>query len=166
MSASGRPFDVSSLSSSGLLSAACQSPPWSPPSPPSLPSPPWPPLERVVTCPLPVVEPPEPCELVRVVTGPPDEPEPVVEPEPPCEVLVRVATGAPDTAALAGECGALVRVVTAAPLTDTVVPDPTRCEPLAPVCTALAAGEAPRRPRREPPPDGPIPWRACSCRVM
>jgi hypothetical protein len=48
------------------------------------------------------VDPPEPCELVRVVTGPPDGARlPAVEPDPECDV--RVVTGAAEGAELAVE---------------------------------------------------------------
>ena len=57
------------------------------------------PLERVVTLPPPDRR--SPCELVRVVTGPPDEPEP---PPVECAVLVRVVAGGLEATRAGASC--------------------------------------------------------------
>jgi hypothetical protein len=110
----------------------------------------------------------EPCGLVRVVTGAPAGAEPVEVDA--CEGLGRVVTGAPveavpDGAEPVAACEGLVRVVTAGPpAAATVLKDPARCEPLAPVWTERAELTGPECPcGGEPPPEpdraGPCSWR-------
>ena len=130
---------------------------WPPRSPPS------PPLERVTTRPLP--DDVEPCELVRVVTRPPEDPEPLPDDPTECDALVRVVTGAlgePEPATGdPTECDALVRVVTEAVPPATVPAEPTARDPLAWVRTELA-GATPTPPPLPPMALGP-PWRPVPC---